>query len=278
MWTPNPFFYEFGRPFPAQDVQRLFDGIAINAVDDRKLVVFEPGAGSGRILVPLAQKYTNWVFYGSDFSEGMCDVFNYKIVANNLQNISISCVDEFNNTAPLKADAIIISSFLHAVREWQLLFSRLLRTRLADQGMILLVGEAGDIYDCALGRFREGVDAELEAFWSRYRTARQRLLGDSLEASQVGIRWNLDNEEAAAFLLQQGFEETRRKQIEWSQRFRVSDLFRIIKERCYSSMFTLSQDMIDNIYQDIKETMTTDMNSVTVSRHTAVLRRFERPV
>ena len=68
-WTPKAELYDFGRPFPTAQVQALLQGSSLlRSLEQRKPApaVFEPGSGTGRILIPFAELYPQWRFVGQD--------------------------------------------------------------------------------------------------------------------------------------------------------------------------------------------------------------------
>jgi methylase of polypeptide subunit release factors len=70
-WTPNPFYFDFGRPFPSKQVLSLFEESKIfSSLDTKKTAhIYEPCAGTGRVIVPLAIHYPQINFTASDISE-----------------------------------------------------------------------------------------------------------------------------------------------------------------------------------------------------------------
>jgi SAM-dependent methyltransferase len=278
VWTPNPFYYEFGRPFPAALVQRLFVGCTQMAAEfgGRPVTrVYEPGAGTGRVLIPLAQLFPEWHFTGVDQSREMIEAARCKMVANNITNISLIHQNVLEHAGEQPSDLIVVSSLLHALRDWRRLLEALVLRELTPRGGICLIGERGDLYDCALGRRVEHADARLVDFWATYRECRKLIVKDDLEASQVGVRWEMDSVEAEQLLLSQGFFEMDTNEVEWTHSFRVSDMVRIVEERCYSSMFSVPPKAYAEIVASIKARLR-DPDETVTSRHLAKVRCFTR--
>jgi hypothetical protein len=279
MWTPNAFYYDFGRPFPPENVRALLFGckeLFKRADKDSTLQVYEPGVGTGRILIPLAQTMPKWIFIGSEISNSMSDVFDYKVVVNNVPNANVIRTDAFLYTAENRNDVIIISSLLHTIKNWSGLMFHILKSLPDDSGYICLIGEQGDVYDCALGRVVEGADGTLCKFWKTYRDTRAMFIrNDDLERSQVGIKWEPENEEVAQYLLAQGLREIDVNRVSWNQQFRVSDLVKLLEERCYSSMFTVETSDFDKVVSTVKS-KAWELETYVVSRHRAVVRCFAK--
>lgn len=278
MWTPNAFYYDFGRPFPPKMVQTLLlscDELLRRADKKSNMQVYEPGTGTGRIIIPLAEILPAWNFVGSELSNSMSDVFEYKVVVNNVVNARVVRSDAFAYKSERKNNLIIISSFLHSIKNWAQLMSGLLETLADEAGYICLIGEQADIYDCALGRIADGVDPNLCRFWQTYRDARTMFVGDNLENSQVGVRWDLENEEVAQHLTAHGFVEIDTKQLSWNHEFRIADLINILEERCYSSMFSVPMQVFEKIVLAVKREGW-EVDTTTVSRHKALARCFGR--
>lgn len=173
-------------------------------------------------------------------------------------------------------DLILHSSVLHAVPEWQQTMS-LLSERLTADGVFCLVGDYGDIYDAALGRnVRPEIDRGLKLFWDHYLSLRNRFGAPDPETSQRGCRWDLESTDLAGWLLQNGFREIKREEVRWDESFSSRALMTIIEERCYSSMFTVDEE----VYDAIVEQMRTDLPSLEAgqvcSKHCAVARFFRR--
>jgi SAM-dependent methyltransferase len=274
-WTPQPEMYDFGRPFPEPRVQELFKGLGAR-FQRGNLKVFEPGCGTGRVLLPLARANPQWSFDGIDSSPGCLEVFQRRLLERGIENVSAK-LGLIPNEMPLGPfDIIIHSSVLHVVPNWREALA-VLASRLSPNGVLCLVGDYGDIYDAALGRANSpGIDPALQHFWNRYIELRRYFNAPNPESSQIGCRWDLESSDLATWLLSNGFCESYRKQTSWQEQFTVEHLMQIVEQRCYSSMFTVEQDAYCKVVTQLKEDLRNTKEGLTVSRHQAVARFFSR--
>lgn len=277
-WTPVPLFYDFGRPFPGRHVVTLLGETLAFARATEKIerpTIYEPGAGTGRILVPLATHYTDWQFIASDMSADMLECLEYKAHCESLSNLSVYKGDVRSYWPPTRSvDILLHSSVLHAVTDWsQVLESWAAAMR--PRGAFCLVGEEADLYNLALGRaadeLSEGAPAPvLLEFWTDYLRLRRELGIHDPESSQVGCRWSARSESIVEELRSRGYEVSDTRQLSWNQRLTVATLIRIVSARSYSSMFTAADSLYDDLCKRMTEMWSQRANDVTVSRHVAV--------
>jgi hypothetical protein len=276
-WTPDAHFYDFGRPFPYRYLVELFrESYLIKELEKiEKVNVYEPGAGTGRMLIPLASEFSDWSFIGADISESMLDVFSQRIVCESLKNITLKKADALEFLPVIKSDLLIISSLLHSTAEWKKLLSTLV-SNVSDTGVICLIGEEAEIYNLALDRLstvfpKTEIDENLSLFWQYYLQARQEVNAPSTEYSQIGCQWEINNEMPVSELKSLGFEVVCTSEIRWSHWLRVKDLLRIVEERCYSSMFTIENNLYDNLLSILRDKcLHLDMNTYIESKHVAL--------
>ena len=279
-WTPKPELYDFGRPFPAAQVQGLFlsSRFLQRVVPfDSAARVYEPGCGTGRVLLPLACQFPSWRFFGCDLSTAALDVCRERCHRLGVPNVSVKEADICEAPFADPFDLLIHSSVLHAVTPWRDALANMLSS-LRPNGGFALIGDCGDIYDQALGRpAQAGSDKRLAMFWGIYRDARQAAGAPDPETSQVGAFWDLESSEMAAELERMGLAEVDRTTTAWLQSFTIDDLYKIVSERCYSSMFTVERQTYDALLRVLRNGM--DVFSMTdrvVSRHRAICRFFSR--
>ena len=274
-WTPKAELYDFGRPFPAEKVVGLFSAFA-EAEKRVKLRALEPGCGTGRILVPLARAFPHWQFVGIDASQGSLQVCQARASEAGLQNIRLlnGSIEECLPVDPV--DIIIHSSVLHVMPNWQNAMQELC-SRLTDDGTFCLIGDYGDIYDAALGRTSSSaIDVNLSRFWKAYIEIRKEVGAPGTEGSQIGCRWDLESSDPASWLEEHNFSERSRTQLEWAEQFSLGDLFRIVEERCYSSMFTVQNENFDEIITKLKARLSSlCIDAMSVSKHQALSRFYK---
>jgi hypothetical protein len=211
----------------------------------------------------------------------MLDVLRHRAVCESLNNVTITQSDVATFIPQRPVDVVIVSSLLHAVREWRELLSHLV-DNLTPAGMICIIGEEGDIYNEALGRRSEllphsKTDRNLSSFWEMYLSARGEVGAPAPEQTQVGCPWEIQNEMPVSKLQQMGFSEIGGNTVQWSHCLRIRDLLKIVQERCYSSMFSIAPTMYEKllgILQDSCRTM--DHDGFVESRHVAVARFMTR--
>ncbi len=279
-WTPQARYYDFGRPFPSRYVNALFYGCknTLNYLkNEQKVICYEPGVGTGRMLIPLAEIHSDWEFFGTDVSIDMLTELNFKKVCQSLQNIHTIHHDSVDFFLNEKCNLLIISSLLHAVKKWECLVNNLINNNLSNNGIICLIGEEGDIYNFALGRYTEKTNNNLCLFWEKYIEVRKLLGIPNPEQSQIGCKWEVNNNEPANYIINNGFTEIDSFKFNWEQFFTIDDLLNIVKERCYSSMFTVDEEIYIKLVEKICEFYKNkDVSEYVVSKHTAIIRCFKK--
>ncbi len=272
-WTPKAELYDFGRPFSESQVIALFAALE-EGNSDQSLRVYEPGCGTGRILVPLAKRYPTWKFVGLDSSVSSLSVCRQRCLNEGITNIEVHeglVTDELPKSS---FDIVIHSSVLHVIPSWQKVMAQL-SDHLSNQGIFCLIGDYGDIYDAALGRdVKTGIDPALTEFWNHYLELRQHFGAPSAESSQIGCRWDLQSTDLAVWLEGKGFKEFKTVNTDWDEVFSASDLMRIVEERCYSSMFTVEKEIFDQIIMQLKVDLPRLRVTSARSRHQAAARFF----
>ncbi len=273
-WTPQAEMYDFGRPFPAPQVAALFRQFP----EASEQTVFEPGCGTGRISLPLAKHFPGWKIFGIDSAAATLNVLEQRAAEQGLKNITChNClVGDFQTDNQF--DLIIHSSLLHVIPNWQDVTKKLL-VNLKDQGQFCLIGEASDLYSAVLGRQEKSdIDKNLSDFWRLYREERHKLSIPNSEATQVGCRWDLESSELAEFLKKQGYEEVLQNSVTWPEYFDLERLMKIIKVRCYSSMFMIEPELFQTLISNLEAALPElNFTKPTLSRHHAVARFFRRP-
>lgn len=277
-WTPKAELYDFGRPLPASSLQALFQrSSTLTNLESckRQPRVFEPGSGTGRVLLPLAQLFPAWRFIGQDYYGAALEVCRSRADQLGLNNIELSEVDVTRAKFPRAYDAILHSSVLHYLPSWRSILKDL-TSALRPGGCMILVGDNGDIYDAALGRaLRSGYDESLIRFWAAYLQLRKDLALEGAEASQRGCRWDLESTEIVAEVESLGFVEIERLEETWDEQFSVSNMLQIVKERCYSSMFTADDSGYGNLVHRLEKEFQAELDQVANSRHVVVARFFK---
>lgn len=279
-WTPDAAQYELGRPFPAEHLLRL---IGESKTWNEKIPpqtrkrIFEPGSGTGRILLPLAKAYPDAIFIGADFYDDALSVCSSRARAEGISNIRLSNTELAALEWERSFDAVVHSSVLHSISEWESVLEKLIRS-LNAEGFFVLIGDGGDIDTEALARFTSpGADERLKEFWSEYRSKWEELGLQHLEASQRGCKWDIDNVQISERLIAAGFQELECREVGWEQRFSIFDLLSIVENRCYSSMFTADQKKYAEIVAFLDGKFSGRGKEMTVSRHRAVAKFFALP-
>lgn len=283
-WTPNAFYYDFGRPLPRQQVLSLFtDFFKTNLISsDADIEVYEPCAGTGRILTPLATQFPQVQFSGCDYSAGMIDVLKYRIICESITNLKCAVGDAMQFKPDRKVDLLIISSALHVFKEWECALD-IWRDFVKPNGYICFVGEEADLYNQALGRTstnldNDHLDKNLKSFWEKYLAVRNQVGANNTESSQIGISWEMSNQQPAAMLLSLGYTETATTKLQWIQSFTIEDFLKIIQERCYSSMFSVDEKKYQHLIEKIliESQAMFQPNLLIKSRHLAQARFFQK--
>lgn len=238
--------------------------------------MLEPGAGTGRILVPFAQAFPEWSFTGNDAYADALAVCKQRAEEQGIKNIELHATDLIAGDLGGPYQVILHSSVLHSIAEWQRVLKRLCDV-LDRGGCFLLLSDNGDLYDAALGRALEpGIDPELGAFWREYLDLRREFQLSSTEASQRGCRWDLESSEIAAALQRGPFTESERLEERWEQQLTIGEMLRIVEERCYSSMFTADDLGYAQVVSRMKKRFAESADAIVISRHIAVLRTHRK--
>lgn len=281
-WAPNPIYYDFARALPgryllrairqAPELTRLLTTQAGSA--------YEPGAGTGRILVPIAAEFPSWSFAATDRSQSMLDVLRFKLTCEAVSNISYRVADISERAPEAPFDLLILSSVLHSVPNWTAALETCI-AQLTERGTVLLVGEESDLCNLALGRVDgetlDGApDANLAAFWQEYLDWRARLGIPNLEGSQVGCRWEAQNSDIVTALMAQGFAQVNEASSVWNVRLSQQELLQVVVEKCYSSMFTAPADQFDEVIRNMRRWAADHETHQAVSRQHLVLRVLQR--
>jgi len=278
-WTPNAADYDFGRPFPGELVCKLLvDSPSWKAAvpPDVKKRIFEPGCGTGRILIPLAAHYPHSLFFGGDSYEDALAECTKRARELKLTNIRLANVD-LSELDPVQVfDAILHSSVLHAIPEWKSVLEKL-TSILSASGLFVLIGDSGDVHAAALGRTISGEpDPALVNFWAEYRILREKFGLPDPESSQRGCRWDVESGEIFEKLEEKGFREVDRREIEWVQEYSIADLFGIVENRVYSSMFSVDEKTFAELTSELDRKFRASHAEMTQSRHRAVARFLQK--
>lgn len=274
-WTPKAELYDFGRPFPAELVVQLLDNAIVPA--EVSIAAFEPGCGTGRVLIPIAAARQNWSLFGIDSAPSTIAVINERASNLAITNLETTVGDLTQSLPPQQFNLIIHSSVLHAVKQWKEALTTL-RSVLTSDGYFCLIGDNGDLYDEVLGRASSpSIDPQLSTFWKLYRTAREDAGAPSTEASQVGCKWDIESSEIASELSEYGFSEVSRLNVKWTETFSYQELLKIVEEKCYSSIFTLSEPVFERVLSLLRpEIADLGLSTTVKSRHHAVARYFTK--
>lgn len=275
-WAPNPLYYDFGRPLPARYVLRLFSNLPpiVGWQSHEPRMVFEPGGGTGRVVTPLACSRTDWHFEVCDVADDMLEVVHYRRMCESLSNLTICRADLHGYWPDRRVDLLLVSSVLHAIPDWK----DVLRTwsrALPHTGVVVVLGEEGDLYNLALGRstseFEYGETCVvLSRFWEDYQALRSRFGIESAEQSQVGCKWEARNVEIVEELNCAGMRVVGRSVEQWNHTLTVYDLLTLVASRCYSSMFTVPDERYRMIESGLNEAWLNLRNERAVSRHRAI--------
>jgi SAM-dependent methyltransferase len=206
------------------DDSRVFDEGCFNAALDflterfppskfKKL--FEPGIGTGRIGIQLAER--GYHVTGVDISENML-----KVLAEKLSRLPAPIPLRFQKAdvtaLPFRDasfDIAVAVHVFHLIRDWKKAVSEVLRVLKPDAPLILFFTGSGD---------------EVPAIKDRYR---ELCAGSGHSASQIGLSTNDD--EFRSFLA--AFDrriETIENKWKWTQRIRVDESLRHIRSHYYS--------------------------------------------
>ena len=235
-WSPNPWLYVFGRPFPEVHIHKLL-GPLLDRVVDPNGIWYEPGAGTGRIIRAVAKNHPSQKMCASEITPEMFRVLDFMCVAENLVNLVRVCSDARSYLPEMPVTLCILSSLLHLLPDWRELLKHLSEISASHSSMLLL-GERADIYDLLLGSTVPESDSTLTELCTEYVDLR-RIHGIPVVRTSVsGASWTETNNDVVDELAALGYREVNTASVNWIHEFRQEDLTFIISERLYSSMFT----------------------------------------
>lgn len=216
----------------------------------KRCSILDAGCGTGRISFPLAKKFPNLRIRGVDVSDQMLSLLEQKIEKSGIQNYEIEKASLLElNEPPKSYDFSIVSSVLHAIREWKTAVDNIVN---ATGGHLVLISETSDMYRLVLNRQEYG-EGLMGRFWGEYSGLRKKYSLPSVESAQVGIKWQLGCPEVLDYLKDRGvlesrFELSRR----WAMEFTVEDLVEIVEKKAYSYMFAADEGAYGHVVSDLK--------------------------
>jgi ubiquinone/menaquinone biosynthesis C-methylase UbiE len=275
--------YDTGRPLPAAEIEEL---LKQNSLLCQRLTsgvsLVEVGAGTGRVLVPLARLFPRSQVIGIDNSPKSLDVLRARAEA---LGVSVDVMyRDLSDGEPLPvADMYLCSSVLHAVKEWRGLLSRIAQAVPSD-GVIILLGEEGDIYNLALSRSphllpAEELDPLLLTFWGEYHRLRAEVEAPPVEQTQIGCAWEAMSAEAFDYCSTLGFRETFRANREWIGTHSPHSLLKLIEDKAFSSIIALSDAHYAHVLRGLRALVEKMAPSHTArARYLGIARSLERTV
>ncbi len=247
--------YELGRPLDAELAITLFEKISeIIKTDYDNKALLDAGCGNGRVTLPISKKYPNLKIVGIDKSEEMLSILKKRIKDNNIGNYKainsdLSKIDYDEN----HFDFSLISSVLHSMKNWREILGEIIRVT-KRAGFLILISEAGDMYDIGLGYKKSKKRDLMEKFWTKYIELRNKHNIENARDSQVGIRWGLGHPELIANLKKEkNLDSVNDFTIKWKKTFKIRDFMKIVELKCWSSMFTVDDEKYQKIVKDLKE-------------------------
>lgn len=280
-WGTVAASYDVGRPFPAASLASLVQSVPrLNALLAGGAHVVEVGAGTGRILLPLAQLYPQARFTAIDNSQRLLSVLRERVESERAKVEIVEHDVELPSSLPT-ADVYLCSSVLHTLRGWRHVAGRISRA-VADGGCVVLLGEEADVYNLGLARSPENLPALerrslLVDFWEHYHLLRAQVHAPPVEQTQIGCRWEARNEEAVEQLRQFGFSTVETSSVVWEKQLRASDLIQLIEGKVFSSIIALSDAQHSQVLSGLKQFVKQWDPGLTVpSRYLGVMRTLLR--
>ena len=206
------------------DNTRIFDEGCFNAALDfltekfppsRFKKLFEPGIGTGRIGIPLAERGYNVT--GVDISENMLAMLAEKL-SRRESPLPITFQKADVTTLPFRGatfDIAVATHVFHLIRDWKKAVSEVLRVLKPEAPLVLFFTGSGD---------------EVPAIKDRYR---EICAASGHSASHIGLATNKN--EFRSFLAALGRRiESIENKWKWTQRIRVDESIRHIRSHYYS--------------------------------------------
>jgi SAM-dependent methyltransferase len=275
-WSSVAESYDWGRPFPPEHVQKLFEQAPeVHRLLLQGAVVVDIGAGTGRITVPLAKQYPNSTFIAVDNSETLLQVLSRR--SHDLSK-QPQCIHQDLIASQLlpSGDVYILSSVLHALPVWKNV-CRAIAESIRPGGLVALIGEEGDIYNLSLGRAPAQLPPMpasniLSSFWKQYHELRTSVGAPPVEGTQIGCSWEATNAEAVDCFRALGFKESGSASLQWTRTVEASELMRIVDERVFSSLMALSPHQFSQIQNGLRALVSLHKDLSDEARCLATLR------
>jgi ubiquinone/menaquinone biosynthesis C-methylase UbiE len=205
------------------DETRIFDAGCFNSALDYLVErfppsalnkLFEPGIGTGRIAIPLAER--GYQVTGVDISEEMLELLSTKLMQMK-QSLPISFHTADVVRLPFPDDTFDIAVCVHLfyfVRRWKKAVNEILRVLKQDGPLVLM---------------HTGTGAEVPALNTRYR---ELCLEQGYVIKDVGVK---STSEVLNYLIKLGCNiEEIRDRWQWTQRIQLDRALHYMKSRAYS--------------------------------------------
>ena len=245
--------YELGRPLDKEVIIDLFKKIS-DIVPLKDKIILDAGCGTGRISIPLLEEFNSINVIGIDKSEEMLEVLKERISKRKIGHLEVIKSDlskiEFQDNF---FDISMISSVLHSIPEWKEAIKEVVRVT-KKGGFLFLISDYGEIYDLGLERKRSNNYNLLDKFWGKYIELRHKYNLESPEKSQVGLKWEFGEPELINYLVKKKYLESKSNiTINWKKDFSIKESVDMVENKCWSSMFTVDDEIYKNLILDIKE-------------------------
>jgi len=223
------------------DVTRVFDQTCFDSALDylterfppsKFPELFEPGIGTGRIAIPLAQR--GYRVTGVDIAEEML-----QRLAEKLKKVELPLPIKFRRADITKLpfpdatfDIAVVVHVFHLIRDWQKALSEVVRVLRTDAPLVLMF---------------TGNGLEVPFLKQRYRELCAQY---GLSAENIGAK---DHNEISKFLKNKGrYSEEIKDRWQWVQRVRIDKSLSYVKSRAYSFAYHAGDDLHNKIYAKLE--------------------------
>lgn len=133
-------YYDATRPLPTAVAEQIANAIVALSAATPNTRFLEPGAGTGRIAMPLVER--GYSYTGVDISQEMLDVFRRKVEGRTHRLELLEADVTALPFAPASFDVALVTHVLHLVPDWQRGLEEIRRV-LTPDGVFLYCQEKG---------------------------------------------------------------------------------------------------------------------------------------
>jgi ubiquinone/menaquinone biosynthesis C-methylase UbiE len=236
--------YERTRTFDQQCFDAALDFLVDRFPPQQHATVFEPGVGTGRIALPIAER--GYRITGLDISDEMLSSLRLRIAETNCSRISCVLADVAHIPfATGSFDLSIVVHLFYFVAEWQRAVNELFRV-LTDTGTLVLM--------------HTGTGAEIPSLNDQYK---QRCAQHGYSVETPGVK---STQEVVAYASDRGYQvEQVRDRWTWTTSLQLNTALRYIQARAYSFTAIAPDDVHATVLDELRASVLEEHGSLTTT-------------